>query len=73
MPLENDLEELFSRQPPYSDDDLRQIIAKMRELRAQYESGTKPKKSTGPKEKSVDLEALGLRAPPKPIGKIKLL
>lgn len=69
----NDLEELFNRQPPYSDDDLAKIITHFREARAQHLQGIKPKKPTGPKATSVNLEALGLKTPEAPKGKLKLL
>lgn len=68
----NDLEDLFSKQPPFTDDELAKVISHMRELRAAHESGTKLKKHEGPKAKSIDLSALGLSAPKPTIGKIKL-
>lgn len=69
----NDLEILFNRQPPYTDEDLAKIITHFRELRAQHASGIKPKKDTGPKSATVNLEALGLKKPEAPKGKLKLL
>jgi len=62
----NDLEELFNRQPPYSDADLTKIIHHFREVRAQYLNGAKPKKSVGAKSEAVDLAAIGLGGPAKP-------
>lgn len=69
----NDLEELFNRQPPYSPDDLSRIVAHFRTARAQYASGVKPSKSTGPKSATLDLAELGLDAPAEPQTKLKLL
>lgn len=69
----NDLEELFNRQPPYSDDDLSRIVEHFRRSRAQYLAGEKPKKSTGPKAATLDLAELGLAEAPKPETKLKLL
>ena len=69
----NDLEELFNRQPPYSDEDITKLITHYREARAQHLSGVKVKKPTGPKATTVDLEELGLKAPAAPEGKVKLL
>lgn len=63
----NDLEELFNRQPPYSEEDLQRIIAHFRETRAQFASGAKPKKSNGPKADKIDLDSLGLGSPKAPI------
>jgi len=68
----NDLEELFNRQPPYSDDDLTKIIAHFREVRAQFASGVKPKKSTGAKVDKLDLGSIGLGSPKVEIEDIKL-
>lgn len=65
-----DLDELFNRQPPYSEDEIVKIIAHFREARASYLSGVKPEKVTGPKKK-VDLAALGL-SKAKPVGKLDL-
>jgi hypothetical protein len=67
----NDLEDLFNRQPPLSEDDLAKIIAHMREQRTIFDAGGKPQKVTGPKAGAVDLTALGL-AKPKPAFGIKL-
>lgn len=62
----NDLEALFAKHPPYSEEDLKKVIAYYREQRAQYASGAKPTKSGAPKIESADLEALGLAAPKAP-------
>lgn len=62
--MTNDLEDLFSKQPPYTDEDLDRIITKMRELRIQYEGGMRPKKVVGPKIEQVDLVKLGLKKAP---------
>ena len=68
-----DLELLFSRQPPYSDDDLRKIITHFREQRARYlAGGAKPRKGTTEKAASIDLAEIGLEEP-KPLPEIKLL
>lgn len=68
----SDLNELFNRQPPYSEDDITQIITHYREARASYLSGVKPEKATpgGPKKKA-SLAALGL-AKPKATGGLDL-
>lgn len=65
-PKINDLELLFAKQPPYSEDDLRKVIAFYREQRAMYAAGGKPAKSGAPKIESADLEALGLAPAKKP-------
>ncbi len=68
----NDLETLFNRQPPYSEDEMRQVIAHFRETRAQYASGAKPKKSTGAKQDKIDLDDIGLGVAKEEIEDIKL-
>lgn len=68
----NDLEELFNRQPPYSDADLDRIITHMREARANYEAGVKPKKEKGEQQKAVNLSALGLAKPKPTVGGLQL-
>jgi hypothetical protein len=68
----NDLEDLFNRQPPYSEADLARIVAHFRETRAQYASGVKPKKSTGAKSDKLDLDDIGLGSPKVEIEDIKL-
>ena len=72
MTTTNDLEELFNRQPPYSEDDLSRIIAHFRETRAQYLVGGRPKKSTGAKDEKINLDDLGLASPKAEIEDIKL-
>lgn len=67
----NDLEELFNRQPPLSEEDLVKIITHMREQRATFDAGGKPQKVSGPKAGAVNLESLGL-SKPKPAFGIKL-
>jgi hypothetical protein len=69
--MPNDLEELFNRQPPYTDEELDKIIAYMRDQRTAYDRGEKPKKATGLKTKAVDLTLLGL-AKPKEVKDIEL-
>lgn len=59
----NDLEELFNRQPPYSESDRARVITHYREQRAQYAGGIRPKKDSGPKAAAVDMVALGLSKP----------
>ena len=68
----NDLEELFNRQPPYSEADLVRVIKHFRETRAMYQAGGKPKKETGPKAQAIDLAALGLAEAPKAVPKLNL-
>lgn len=68
----NDLEELFDRQPPYSQSDLAKVVAHYREVRAQFASGVKPKKSTGAKSDKLDLDDIGLGSPKVEIEDIKL-
>lgn len=66
----SDLAELMSRDPlGLSDQDLDQIILRLRQARASYKLGAKsagnPKNTTKPKAKTIDLDALGL-LPAKP-------
>lgn len=67
--MSNDLEDLFNRQPPLSEEDLSKIISHMRQQRANFEAGVKATKSSAPKGKSVDLAGMGL-VTPKVVGKI---
>jgi hypothetical protein len=71
MSSPNDLEELFSRQPPYSPDELRRVIAHFREVRTQFIAGVKPKKEK-PQGKVLSMEELGLAAPKADIEDITL-
>jgi hypothetical protein len=68
----NDLEELFNRQPPLSEEDLSRIIAHYREQRAIFDAGGKPAKAVGPKAGAVDLAGLGLAKPKATFSGIKL-
>jgi hypothetical protein len=69
--MSNDLEELFNRQPPLSEDDLKKIITHMREWRARADAGEKASKAVGEKKAAVDLSALGLgKAKPKVTGNL---
>lgn len=67
----NDLEELFNREPPYSEADLAKIIAHFRETRQAFLTGGKPKRAEVAKNEKIDLASLGLAAP-KPVQKISL-
>lgn len=70
--MPSDLEELFNRQPPYSEEGLKRVVVHYRETRAQYASGVKPKKAGVEKSDKVDLDALGLAAPKAEIEDIQL-
>lgn len=67
----NDLEELFNREPPFSEDDLKKVIAHYRETRQTFLTGGKPKRTETAKETKLDLSSIGLAAP-KPVQKISL-
>lgn len=58
----NDLEELFAKQPPLSEEDLTKLIAAYREQRANVEKGYKAAKDIV-KATSLDLNKLGLVKP----------
>lgn len=64
----NDLEDLFAKQPPLSEEDLTKLIAAYREQRANVEKGYKAAKEIV-KATSLDLGKLGL-AKPKNVTKI---
>jgi hypothetical protein len=63
----NDLEELFNKQPPLSEEDLTRLISAYREQRANVEKGYKAAKAVTEKVAAVDLSKLGL-SKPKPTG-----
>lgn len=59
--MANDLDELFNRQPPYTEEEVNKIIAHMRERRAAYLAGDKQLKEAVAKGGGkLSLEALGL-------------
>ncbi len=58
----NDLEELFAKQPPLSEEGLTRLIAAYREQRANVEKGYKAAKDIV-KATSLDLGKLGLAKP----------
>lgn len=66
--MANDLEALFAKHPPYSEEDLKKVIAYFRDERARFASGAKPTKSGAPKieDAASAMEALGLAAPKAP-------
>lgn len=67
-----DLEVLFNRAPPYSDDELDKIISVCRDQRALVATGKRPTKDKGPQkemEGSKLLDQLGLGAK-KPTGNV---
>ena len=69
-----DLDELMSKDPlELSSQDIDEIIAYQRKMRAQREGGVKPKKgsSDAPKAK-LDLAALGLIKKPEPMIRRKI-
>ena len=61
--MANDLDELFRRQPPYSEDEVNKIIAHMREARARYLAGEKNSKEKPTMVNKPGLQALGLAKP----------
>jgi len=73
----NEIDELMHTDPLVLSDPIQgkaptdKIIAYMREQRANFEKGIKPKKVEGPKKK-IDLASLGLKKTPvEPVASIK--